>query len=298
VTRWSDPDSDPEADIRELHTRLSTPDGQSQLKQLIALSEANQRKVEHEEQQNKLDMLSPGMGAIYEVNRNDGSSTHVGWIADRGDPVDLVGDPLVVKPGSAYQTMVSTGTASQGSKPAVVVPGIQRPANVTSGWSPGGLPVIIKASSVATAPILTTNTATLLPGVPVSSGFNYGPTTKAGFQAVNTYPTGDSENANPEFNPEWFATKWNSRDDISIDPDEYPDEVSHFWFDVICLPQKDFDDDGNLIEGPTVTYWFHSNMPYKAAAMLLLSLQVTSQKVTRMIEVWDFENERSEWVVV
>jgi hypothetical protein len=93
------------------------------------------------------------------------------------DPVDLVGNPLVVKPGNAaYQTMISTGTASQGSKPGVVVPGICGP-NVTSGWSPGGLPVIIKASSVATAPILTTNTTTLLPGVPVSSGFNYGPTT-------------------------------------------------------------------------------------------------------------------------
>jgi hypothetical protein len=277
----------------------SDPIADKTLKQLLDLTTGNQRKVVLKEQQNKFNQLTPGMGAIYEVNRHDGSSTHVGWIADQDDPVDLVGDQLAVKFNTTYQTMISTGPASQGSAPGVVVPGICRPSTVKNGWPSGGTPVIF----AVTAPsILTTNTTNSSPGIQGWNAIKYTSTavgaSSAQFQAVNTYPTGDSENSNPEIHLEMFVDKWTSRDDIRIDPDEYPDEIAHFWFNVICRPKKDFDEERNVTEWPAVTYSFHSNMSYKAATMVLFALQLTSQSVTRLIEVWDFENERSEWVVV
>jgi hypothetical protein len=298
-------DSDPIDDAKArkaLAERLSEMSGPSQLKQLLDLDAAAQRKVEEKEKQNKFNQLTSGMGAIYEIKRHDGSSTHVGWIADSGDPVDLAGNPLAFDLNVTYQTMVATGPASQGSMPAVIVPGINRPVNARSGWAPSGrTPVIVKTGSTAPS-ITTTNTTTLPPGIQGWNAIKYTSTavgaSSAQFQAVNTYPTGDSENSNPEFDPVWYRTVWSGRDDISIDPDEYPDEVAHFWFDVICRPKKDFDEERNVTEWPAVTYSFHSNMSYKAATMVLFALQLTSQSVTRLIEVWDFENERSEWVVV
>jgi hypothetical protein len=126
---WGDPDSDPIADIRQLHTRLSTPDGQSQLKQLLDLDAAAQRKFEAKERQDKSNKLTlaAGIGAIYKVNRHDGSSTHVGWIGDSDAPVDLAGNPLAVDLNAIYQTMILVGPTSQGSKSGVFAPGICRP---------------------------------------------------------------------------------------------------------------------------------------------------------------------------
>lgn len=297
----SGPQFNPVADIKAIYDRVHSSKGQQAQAAIANVMHENARqktKAAHAEREKALET----MGAVYAIDPVTGAGEHVGWVAADGSTEAVGGGTFKIKTGVGYKTMCPAGPSQAGTRPVAWVSGIHYQKQ---GFSPGTTFALLTPTGV-TAPMLT-QPMSGPGGVTVPSGFNYPAGTinvpspqivQSGFAAVNSYKPGDNENSNPEdFKVEWFAQRWNSREDITLDADEYPDEVGHFWFEWIWLPGDAESDLNHGLPAP-VNCWFHANMSYKAAEFLNLALTFVATRVSRKIEVWDVENDRSEWVVV